>query len=191
MGLVRVRAVLGQVFSEHFGLTCQFSFYQLLNVSHLRVWFGAGIMGFLRLKYQGALSQATLIIKNKVQHCVFLFFVFFFRPLGVIVIEFDDSRHSECPVPYVASQPDPGSVLTWVFQLIAGNLVPRLPPTWVDSSKQGCIPPVSRTVLKILIADQLIKKSAAVYGKGSRRFCTISRHWSLPETTGMESIRFL
>jgi hypothetical protein len=117
MGFVSVRAVLVQVFYERFGLPCQFSFHQLLNVSHLRVWFETGTMGLLRLKCQGALSQPTLIIINKLQHCVLLFFVFYFYLLDFNVTEHDDSWHTECPIPHAASQPDTMSVLPCVSQV--------------------------------------------------------------------------
>jgi hypothetical protein len=54
VGFVVDKVALGQVFSEHFGFPCQFSFYRLLHAHHLPS--GAGTIGQLVADVPGGLS---------------------------------------------------------------------------------------------------------------------------------------
>jgi hypothetical protein len=46
MGFAVDKVALGQIFSENFGFSCQFSFHQLLH-NHHHLSFGAGAIGEL------------------------------------------------------------------------------------------------------------------------------------------------
>jgi hypothetical protein len=51
VGFVVDKVVLGQVFSEYFGFSCQFSFYQLVHILH-HISSGAGTVGQSVVTYQ-------------------------------------------------------------------------------------------------------------------------------------------
>jgi hypothetical protein len=76
MRILRIRAVLGQVFPKRFCLPCQLSFFQLLNVSCLLFETGTAEVT------KGSPSTQLHNVK-KVQH----FILFFFCPLDTKVTE--------------------------------------------------------------------------------------------------------